>query len=226
MSDPGLVQPMLFEFSDTATSVVELFPAVWGAVEGLTAPDVDIRHQSLDQLLEWDAPRISPLVAYVLASRIIDSDLTLRFRVVQTIGDVFSSKDINKIAPVAVRQHLRAYLSQMTRRGILCLLEVSEHFPAAESQVASMLNACPQAGSILAEIMADRRLPLTIRKQAIHYIGRVGFLDAVSALKRMEERLVSRMNGQKAMPFAPPGEPDQVSLLPAIQVALTMLREP
>jgi hypothetical protein len=38
--------------------------------------------------------------------------------------------------------------------------------------------------------------------------------------------LAARLNGQSAMPFAPPTEADDKSLLPAVQTALTLLKTP
>jgi len=42
----NISQPTLFDFSDSSSGVVELFPAVWSAVEGMTAPDVDTRREA------------------------------------------------------------------------------------------------------------------------------------------------------------------------------------
>ena len=57
-------------------------------------------------------------------------------------------------------------------------------------------------------------------------IGRVGFLDALSSLERLENKLETRLNGQKTMPFAPPPSLDEADLLPAIRMALNSLRIP
>jgi hypothetical protein len=226
MQDYKIPQPMLFDFYEPSTSTLELFPMVWRAAEELTSPDVQIRLAALDSLLELDAPRLSPLVAYVLATRIIDPDLELRYRVIRAIGRLLSLDTKGNVTPEPVRQHLRAYLSQMSRRGILDLLEIGEKFPSAESEVASLLNICSHAGGVLAEIVADRRAPLGMRRQAVHYIGRVGFLSAISTLERVSGRIESRLSGQKAMPFAPPSAPDEVALLPSIQTALNLLHQP
>jgi len=224
--DANLSQLMLFDFADTATGAVEFFPEVWNATQGITSPDLAVRRESLDRLIVLDAARLSPLVAYVVATRIFEPDLELRRRAVDILGKIFLPNETGKLTPPTVRMHLGAYCLQMEQRGILQLLEVAEAFPETESKIAALLNNCSQSGMILAEMMSDRRVPLPMRRQAINFIGRVGFLDAISALEKLEERLESRINGQKSMPFAPPSSSEENSLLPIVQATLTLLREP
>lgn len=224
--DANLSQLLLFDFADTATGALEFFPEVWTATQGITSPELLTRREALDRLIVLDAARLSPLVAYVLATRIFETDLDLRHRVVEVIAKILLPKETGKLTPPTVRKHLRGYCMQMEYRGIQQLLEVAEAYPEAESYVATLLNACSQSGTYLAEMMGDRRVPLPLRRQAINFIGRVGFLDAIPALEKLEERLQSRMAGQKSMPFAPPSAPDENSLLPIIQATLTLLHEP
>jgi hypothetical protein len=146
--------------------------------------------------------------------------------VVVVLAKTLMPKETGKLTPPAVRMHLRGYCLQIEHRGVLQLLEVAEAYPETESYVANLLNACSQSGAFLAEMMGDRRIALPLRRQAINFIGRVGFLDAIPALEKMEERLQARMTGQKSMPFAPPSTPDENSLLPFVQATLTLLRQP
>jgi len=224
--DTHLSQPMLFDFADTATGAIEFFPEIWNATENLTSPDLMVRRDALDRLIVLDAPRLSPLVAYIVATRLFDPDLEFRFKVIDVLGKILSPRETGKLAPPAVRLHLKEYCLQMGARGFVNLLEVANAYPEAESKVAAVLNLCSQSGEILAQIMSDRRIPISIRRQAIIFIGRVGFLEAIPALEKFENRLESRINGQKSMPFAPPSGSDENSLLPVIQTTLTMLKEP
>jgi hypothetical protein len=221
-----LSQPMLFDAADTAAGAVELFPEVWRATEGLSSPDLMVRRESLDRLIILDAARLSPLVAYVVATRIVEPDLELRHRVVEVLGKIFLPNETGKLTPPEVRIQLSAYFMLVEHHGVLRLLEVADAFPDSESQVAAILNVCSQSGAILAEVMSDRKVSLGLRRQAINFIGRVGFLDAIPALERLETRLESRINGQKPMPFAPLSIADENSLLPIVQATLTLLREP
>ncbi len=222
----SISQPLLFDFSDTATGAMELFPDIWRAAEALASPHPEERLAAVEKIKALEAARLSPLVAYVLITRLSDPDMVVRYRVAQVIGELFASAESGKVLPEEIRQVLRAYFTMMGRRGIVPLLEVVEKYPAAESEVANILNTRSQAGLVLSDIMTDRRIPLETRRQAINFIGRVGFLDAIPALEKLIERLESRVNGQKTMPFAPPADADDMSLLPAAQAALTLLQEP
>jgi hypothetical protein len=105
-------------------------------------------------------------------------------------------------------------------------MQVAVHDTNTKQYIARLLNACPYAGEHLADILSDRKVPLTIRLQAAYFIGQVGYLDVIQDLERLATRLESRLMGQQAMPFAPRSEPDETVLLPAIQNTLTMLRSP
>ena len=224
--DDNFSQPMLFDFADTASGAVEFFPEVWGAAEKITSPDHIERRDGLDRLIVLDVPRLSPLVAYLVATRIFDPDLELRNKVVDILGKILNPRETGKLAPPAVRVHLKEYCSQIGIQGFTRLLEVAEAYPEAESKVASLFNLCSHSGDALVKIMNDRKMSLEIRRQAIIFIGRVGFLEAIPALEKFEHRLESRANGQKSMPFAPPTQSDENSLLSVIQATLALLKAP
>jgi hypothetical protein len=219
-------QSALFDFSDTSTGAVELFPAVWSAAEGLSSPELNVRHTSLDTLVNLGAPRLSPLVAYLLATRLFDPDLGLRSRIVVILGELLARDREGHKTPELVRSYLIAYLSQMRTRLVYGLMQVAVHDSNTKQYIARLLNACPYAGEHLADILSDRKVPLTIRLQAAYFIGQVGYLDVIQDLERLASRLESRLMGQQAMPFAPHSEPDETVLLPAIHNTLTILRSP
>jgi len=225
-SAPTIPQPTLFEISSPAIGDAELFPAIWNALEGLASTDAPSRQFAMDKILEMDAHRLSPMVAYMLATHLEDQDIDLRFRVSQAIGRVLSSSNGSGPASPEVRQAITAYLSRMRRRKIYSLLQIVEYHPSAESDIAVLLNSCSYAGSTLAAIFSDRKTPFEIRCQAINFTGIVGFLDAVPALERLADRLETRMNGQRSMSFAPPSDKDEKSLLPVVQAALRVLMSP
>ncbi|MFN2233816.1 MAG: hypothetical protein ACK2U1_06270 [Anaerolineales bacterium] len=219
-------QLTLFELSNTVSGAIEIFPEVWSALEKLTSPDILERRDGLDCLMVLDAPRLSPLVAYLVATRIFDPNLELRYKVVDILGKILRPRETGKLASPKVRSHLKEYCMQMGRRGILMLLEVANAYPDAESKIASLFNLCSQSGENFVKIMSDRKISFELRRQAIIFIGIVGFLEAIPALEKFENRLESRMNGQKTMSFAPPSTSDENSLLPVIQTTLAMLQEP
>jgi HEAT repeat protein len=218
-------QPLLFDLGES-TARIELFPAVWGAAEDLTSPDTGVRKDALRRLQELEAPRYSPLVAYLLATRLTDKDIEFRAEIVKLLGEVLSPDRDGQPAPENVRQALSAYLAQMRTRHTFAILQVIAEWPSLQTHAASILNACPYAGNHLADILSDRKSPLAVRKQAGRMIGHVGFLDALPALERLSARLEARLNGQRAMPFAPVPSAEELELLPVVHTAMTLLRAP
>jgi HEAT repeat protein len=227
--DPLLVQisqPSLFNLEDTQSGTLELFPALWAAAEALTSPDIEARKDGLERIVAMKAARLSPLVTYLLATRLQDPDPAFRVEVVRVLGDIARPDAQGQLAPEAVRQALKAYLSQMRTRPIFALLQVTQSSPENEPQVSALLNICTFAGKHLIEIVLERSMPLEIRRLATHYIGLVGYLDAIPGLERLLARLEVRQNGQQAMPFLPQNDNDEVALIPAVRAALDMLRAP
>jgi hypothetical protein len=79
----------------------------------------------------------------------------------------------------------------------------------------------------LCDILAERQLPIAERKQAVHFIGQVGFLDALPTLERLATRLEARLTGQQSMAFAGSGGmAEEAELLPAITRAIGLLKAP
>lgn len=221
-----LVQPTLFEIGEATSGAVELFPAVWSAAEMLFAPEATIRQQGFSRLVELGAARLSPLIASLLAVRLTDPDLEIRRQIAHILGDLLSADTLGQCAPEQVRQYLTNTLGQMRQRPIFALLEVAISDPSAEQPIARLFNACPYAGRHLGDILTERKHPLAVRRMAIHYVGLVGYLEAIPALERMSSRLETRLTGQQAMPFAPPLMSDELDLLPEVRLALASLHAP
>ena len=219
-------QPTFLEVIETSSGLLELFPAVWGAAEGLTSPDVHVRTASFNRLLELSAPRISPLISYLLATRILEPDLSLRCRIIRALGELLIPDQAGRQAPDAVRRHMVTYLAHMRTRPIFCLLQAGVAEPDLDANITRLLNNCPHAGTHLAEIFSNRGAPLAVRQQAVHFVGQAGFLDTIPALERLAARLEARRNGQQSMPFAPPSNTqDESKLLHEINQALYLLRQ-
>lgn len=220
----NISQPSLFDFIDNSTGAIELFPAVWSAAEDLSAPEITARRSGLERLVALGAPRLSPLIAYLLATRLQEPDLGLRIHVVKILGELFLPDEQGRLAADAVLRRLNWYLSQMHTRAVFSLLQVANDSREMEAHVARILNACPYGGNHLAGILADRKAPLPVRKQAANMIGMVGFLDVLPTLERMVIRLEARVNGQQTMVFAPLPVQDDIELLPTVMKSLEMLR--
>jgi HEAT repeat protein len=228
MDNPFLIlmsQPALFEdIDETAHGAIELFPAVWGAVEDLASPEAALRHQALDKLEDLDAPRLSPLVAYMITTRLTDPDISFRQRAIKVLGRVLTPDEQGRLPTDAIIRCLNSYLSQMRTRSVYALLEAAAGSPTLAPYAARLFNACPFAGNHLGDILSNRKMPLEIRKQAAYFLGEVGFLDSIPVLERLESRLASRLKGQQSMSFAPPSAGDEIELMPDVQRALLYLR--
>lgn len=218
-------QPQLF-LVEESIGTIEIFPTVWGALEDFTKSEVELRRNALQKLIDLDAPRYSPVVAYFLVSKITEQDIDLRSQIIETIGRVLSNDENGYPAPQEVRASLHLSLSSFRTRQIYALLEASAADKSLESCVTRLLDACPYAGNHLLDLLIDRKIPIEVRKQAAIMIGAVGYLDALPALERLHSRLEARLNGQKAMPFAPEISTNESELLPVIHESLNLLKSP
>jgi HEAT repeat protein len=219
-------QPGLWQQQNVAAGFLELFPAVWGLAEALCGPDVSQRREALARLEELGAPRLSPLVAYLIGTRLGDPDLGVRGRAVRILGDLLTPDPHGKVTPETVRRYENAFLSQMRTRRVFNLLEVAVADPEATPHISRVLDASPYAGRHLSDIALDRMMPLPHRKQAVLFIGTVGYLEAIPALERLAARLEARLSGQQAMTFAPPSQSEENELLPIVRSVLHLLQAP
>ena len=223
---PPFTQPRLFGPETTSSGTAELFPAIWNAAEDLSNPIPSVRKLALECLEYTGAARISPLVSYLIATRLNDPDLELRSQVVRILGEALAPDAQGNIAPEAVTTQLTYYLSDMRTRQIFSLIQVLVHNPELAPQVIRILNACLFAGNHLIEMANSRKMSLEIRRKAIWLIGQVGYLEAIPALEHLQIRMETRISGQQSMPFAPPLGVDDSDLLPDVKVALVTLRSP
>jgi len=219
-------QPRLFTWTATRTGVVELFPSVWSAAEAITSPDVDLRLDGLSRLADLNAIYYSPLVAYLVATRLIDPELIVRARVIQMLGDFLRPQLTEQEVLEDVYLHVSAYLSQMRSRQVLFILQALDFDRSIDRQAIAVLKECSQAGEYLATILSDRQTPLEIRKLAAFLVAEVGYLDAIPALERLQSRLEAKAEGQQWLPFYLQEECEEYQLLPAVRNALDILQTP
>lgn len=84
---------------------------VWQAAEKLVSPRPVDREEALDTLVEKGAPRNSPLVVYLLATRISDPDLEVRFHMIKALGEMLAGEDTGELIPDPVLQQLHGFLT-------------------------------------------------------------------------------------------------------------------
>ena len=193
---------------------LELLAVIWEAAESLTSTDTMKRVNGLERLVEFDAIRQLPLVAYLLATRLEEPDIELRTRIVRYLGSLINSDNFESNPAGRVKETLMVTLSNMRTRQIFGLLQVTVYDKTAEADVMDLLSCCSYAGSHLSEILSNRDLPQEIRKQAAFFIGQIGYLDALPVLERMTNRLETRGSEQDAV------------RLPVLQNAVQLLTAP
>lgn len=219
-----LLQLPLFDYGESVSNVVELFPAVWQATENLTAPDPATRGHGLDMLLELGAQKVSPLVAYMIATCLNDPDINIRQRVSIILADLIAIDTDGNQATDEVRKVIINYLHNANEAMVFGLLEACLSNIPVEKSIYHIFNASPYVGTYLGEILVHWKNPLPIRQKAIYYVGLVGYLEALPALERLFNRLEARQNGQYLMSFAPPSSKTDDDLLPYLRVAIDQLK--
>ncbi len=215
-------QPQLL-ILEGSIGTVEIFPAIWKALEDLTKEDEATRASALEQIAEMDAARISPVVSYFLVTRIIEPNLDLRARVVEILSSVLTPGDNGLPAPEDVRNSLRNYLAAIRTRQVYALLQVSAQFPQLETCITLLLSASSFGGNHLVDILEERKNPLNIRKQAAVMIGQVGYLYTLPAMEKIAGRLEAHLSGQKAMNFINQSSSNETELLPLVKEAINSL---
>jgi hypothetical protein len=222
-SIPNLQLP-LFVYGEPVENIVDLLPSIWNATEALASPDPITRHHGIDALLELGAQRILPLVAFMIAICLSDPDIYIRRRVAYILADLINNEPVGRQTPENVRKVVTNYLHNMREETIFGILEVAVIDPLVEKSIFYLLNTCPVAGKYLGDIIAQWKNPLPIRQKAVHFVGLVGYLEALPVLERLLNRLEARQNGQYAMAFAPTSmKSSDEDILPYLRVAIHQL---
>jgi hypothetical protein len=216
----------LLEVRELHSGRFEFLSTAWDAAEALTSPDLETRRLGLERLIDMRAARVSPLLAYLLVTRLTEPDDVLRAQVTKAVADVLGPDQDGQFAAEPVRSHIALYLAGMRTRPIFALLQTVATDPSIESEVITLMKHCSYAGAHMAEILLDRNAPLAIRKLAVKFIGRVGYLDGLPALERLQTRLETRKNGNNGLSGDKAEADDEASLLPLIEDALNSLRAP
>lgn len=219
-------QLTLFDLSDTVEDVLEIFPEVWKALEMVISSNVENRIQGLREIVRLNAHRLSPIVAYVLATSLDDPNIDFRYEVVQAVGELLSRDSSGLQIPIDVKLQVKYYLGQMRKMKVFALLQVADYQPSSIENVAVLLKNCSYSGQILGDIFTDYKLPIKIRRQGIYFAGYLGFIETVPRLEKLEDKIESRLNGQKAMPFVPKSSKEDILLLPTIRKSLELLKTP
>jgi hypothetical protein len=219
----NLPQKALVAFNEPCGNTIVKTSVVWGAAEALTSPDLETRHAGLQQLVDQDAVRQHPLVAYLLISKLVEPDIALRSHIVDALADVVIPNGHGEPALAPTYSTLATHLTGMRTRQIYALLQVVDYDKSNESKVIGLFDHCSFAGGHLSCILATRTVPLHMRKLAAYFIGLMGYLDALPVLERIAARIESRQNGRGELGGM---DEDDAGLLTMILSSLELLRAP
>jgi hypothetical protein len=190
---------------------------LWHASEMLVSPELNSRIEGLQRLIELRAARQYPVIAYLIATRILEPDVKLRTDVVKVIGDVLKLNFDDQPILEDIRIILINHLAQMRTRQIFALLQVADFDQSSEIGVEMLLSTCSYAGIQLVTIASNRTAPMSIRMLAVQFIERVGYLDAASDLERLASQIDARISTQD-------DENEEYGLLSLLQATLRKLR--
>ena len=217
------VQLPLFVYGEPVENIVEMLPVVWSATEALASPDSVIRQHGIDDLLELGAQRVSPLVAFMIATCLSDRDIYIRRRVAYILADLINMESALMQTPENIRKAVTNYLHNMRQETIFGLLEVALIDLLVEKSIYHLLNACPYAGKYLGDILTEWKNPLPVRQKAIHFVGLVGYMETLPVLERLLDRMEARHNGQYAMSFVPASVKSDEDIMPFLRIAIQQL---
>ena len=161
----------------------------WKTLEDLIDPDPELREKGLEDLESLDGFEEHPLMVYILATRLSDPELEIRFHAVQLLGKLVDHELTGDILPEPSFRILTNFTTEMDKSQLIKLLEVSAAYLAAESALTNILKLCSYAGKALGGIVNDRKLPVEIRQQAIYFCGEVGFLNTVDVIRNLIQRI-------------------------------------
>jgi HEAT repeat protein len=201
---------------------LQTYRQVWAVMERLIDPDPMVRETALEDLPSLTEWQDQPLVIYLLANRLMDPNLEVRFHAVQLLGDVLNPESSSDELPAESLKSLTTYTTQIDKGQLIKLLEVSVAYLAAEEAIVRILQLCSYAGKVLGGIVNDRKLPLELRQQAIFMCGEVGFLSTAEAIRNLIQR-VDKTRTRTGLIAARKKYLDEEALLPFAEAALAKL---
>lgn len=186
-------------------------PELQEILERLISPDVHLRREAVDELAVVEGVEKDPLLVYLLATRLNDPDLEVRFQVVKEFGRMLAFEGGTQVLQGRPWEFLVNYLAGFEKEQYVKLLEVGEAYLAAEDPLIAILRVCSYAGKSLGGIVNDRKLPVRIRQQAIFFCGEIGFLSTAAALRNLISR-VEKERSRQGFEAGRRGKKDQEAL--------------
>lgn len=181
--------------TDPPTTPVNL-SEIWAAAELLISPELLARKKGFQSLVELDEIKQNPVIVYLLASRLTEPDLSLRSFIVKILADMLDGSQPILDQSKKSRNILADYLSRISVKELTSLLELAEVDPHSMDFVVHLLCSCACAEDQITRIVMDRDQPAEIRLISLEIIGKVGYLEAIPDLERLEKRMKNRVNAE------------------------------
>ena len=176
--------------TDNDLAQIAIQEEVWDAAEKLVSANPIDRDQALDYLKDSGIFGSSPLAAYLLATRTTDEDLEIRYQSIMILGELLDFENPTDIPLTgSALKHVHGFFKQIGADQVIRLLEVSERYLAAENAILNIFKISSYAGDLLSGIVNDRKLPVSIRQQAIFFGGEAGFLELVPVFQNLIHRI-------------------------------------
>ncbi len=217
------VQLPLFVYGEPTENLADLLPVVWNAAECIASADAITRQHGIDAILELGAHKVSPLVAFMIATRLGDPDVYIRRRAIYILADLITWEREDGQEVDNIRRSVTSYLRGIGEETIFGILEVAVMDPQTEKPIYHLLNACPSAGRYLGNVLTEWKNPLLIRQKAIHFVGLVGYMEVLPILERLLDRLEARQNGQFTMSFASSSIRSDEDIMPYLRIAIDQM---
>jgi hypothetical protein len=162
---------------------------LWEAASNLISSDPDLRDRAIDQLIELDGYQDSPLITYILFTRLAEPDLEIRFHIVRLLGSLLDFESTGPHFTDRALKRVHYELGQLDLIRLVNLLEVSSHYLSSVPDVENILKLYSYAGESLGGIVNDRKYPVDIRQQAIFYCGTLGLMSSKTNLEILIRRV-------------------------------------
>lgn len=170
---------------------------LWDAAEKLISPRSNLREEALDQLYSTGTFAYSPLAAYLLATRVADNDIEVRFHAIQYLGSLLEyDRPENRVFDDRALKYVHRFFVEIEKSQAEKILEVAEIYLAAESSIINIFKICSCAGPVLSGIVNDRKCAPYLRQQAVFFSGEIGLVEMVPVL----ENLIQRMEKSRRKP--------------------------
>ena len=226
-------QLRLFEKS-RALGARKQIPILLDLSEGMLSPEAGIRKEALQKLDRLEIIYSTPILAAILTTMLQDTDSTVRAMAIDLAAKLLEGSPKKDKANNASSSsewnddRAQAYviqeLARMRTRPIYALIQLYDSEHQINDRIVKLIEFCPNSGKHLTDIACNRKFPLAIRQHALDILGIIGYLDAIPDLERLLSRLLTRINGQKAMPFVSAPGLDETPLIPNLENALSNLK--